>query len=82
MSERVQEKLFYYEIDGFIKRICPYFRHAGIYTRQEAIFISENKLTKLQGLYIDQINRLHHILKEKRRQYLHAIRKEREVLCT
>lgn len=57
-------------------------KHAGIYTRQEAIRISEAKLTKLQGLYIDQINRLHHILREKRRRYLHAIRREREHLCS
>ena len=56
-------------------------RHAGVYTRQEAIRISEGKLTKLQGLYIDQINRLHHTLKEKRREYLVALRKERETLC-
>ncbi|XP_013111178.1 KAT8 regulatory NSL complex subunit 2 [Stomoxys calcitrans] len=57
-------------------------KHAGIYTRQEAIRISEAKLTKLQGLYIDQINRLHHMLREKRRRYLHAIRREREHLCS
>lgn len=57
-------------------------KHACIYTRQEAIRISEAKLTKLQGLYIDQINRLHHILREKRRRYLHAIRREREHLCS
>lgn len=57
-------------------------KHAGIYTRQEAIRTSESKLTKLQGLYIDQINRLHHMLREKRRRYLHAIRREREHLCS
>lgn len=56
--------------------------HACIYTRQEAICISEAKLTKLQGLYIAQINRLHHLLREKRRSYLHAMRKEREQLCS
>ncbi|XP_054744663.1 KAT8 regulatory NSL complex subunit 2-like [Anastrepha obliqua] len=57
-------------------------KHAGIYTREEAIRISEAKLTKLQGLYIDQINHLHHILKERRRRYLIALRKEREMLCS
>ncbi|XP_019890262.2 KAT8 regulatory NSL complex subunit 2 [Musca domestica] len=57
-------------------------KHAGVYTRQEAIRISEAKLTKLQGLYIDQINRLHHMLREKRRRYLNAIRREREHLCS
>ncbi|KAL9902724.1 KAT8 regulatory NSL complex subunit 2 [Glossina fuscipes] len=57
-------------------------KHAGIYTRQEALRISEAKLTKLQGLYIDQINRLHHILREKRRRYLAAMHREREHLCS
>ncbi|XP_053961828.1 KAT8 regulatory NSL complex subunit 2 [Anastrepha ludens] len=57
-------------------------KHAGIYTREEALRISEAKLTKLQGLYIDQINRLHHTLKERRRRYLLALRKEREMLCS
>ncbi|XP_017467059.1 PREDICTED: KAT8 regulatory NSL complex subunit 2-like isoform X1 [Rhagoletis zephyria] len=57
-------------------------KHAGIYTREEAIRISEAKLTKLQGLYIDQINHLHQVLKERRRRYLLALRKEREILCS
>ncbi|XP_011208373.3 KAT8 regulatory NSL complex subunit 2 [Bactrocera dorsalis] len=57
-------------------------KHAGIYTREEAVRISEAKLTKLQGLYIDQINHLHHVLKERRRHYLTALRKEREMLCS
>ncbi|XP_017485793.1 PREDICTED: KAT8 regulatory NSL complex subunit 2-like isoform X1 [Rhagoletis zephyria] len=57
-------------------------KHAGIYTREEALRISEAKLTKLQGLYINQINRLHHTLKERRRRYLLALRKEREMLCS
>lgn len=43
--------------------------------------IAEAKLTKLQGLYIDQINSLHHTLKERRRRYLQTLRKEREMLC-
>nr|XP_014088649.1 KAT8 regulatory NSL complex subunit 2 [Bactrocera oleae] len=57
-------------------------KHAGIYTREEAVRIAEAKLTKLQGLYIDQINSLHHTLKERRRRYLQTLRKEREMLCS
>lgn len=57
-------------------------KHAGIYTNEEALAISKKKLINLQNLYMEQINRLHHILKEKRRRYLHAIRKERETLCS
>ncbi|XP_055910932.1 nucleolar protein 11-like [Eupeodes corollae] len=57
-------------------------KHAGIYTNEEALAISKKKLINLQNLYMEQINRLHHILKEKRRRYLHSIRKERETLCS
>uniref|UniRef100_W8CBA5 KAT8 regulatory NSL complex subunit 2 n=1 Tax=Ceratitis capitata TaxID=7213 RepID=W8CBA5_CERCA len=57
-------------------------KHAGIYTREETLRIAESKLTKLQGLYIDQIHSLHHTLKERRRRYLQALRKEREILCS
>ena len=58
------------------------FRHAGIYTTEEATMITKDKLLKLQSLYIDQFQRLHHVLKEKRRQYLIDIRREREKLCS
>ncbi|CAD7000578.1 unnamed protein product [Ceratitis capitata] len=57
-------------------------KYAGVYTREEAVRISEAKLTKLQGLYIDQISHLQNILKDRRRRYLIALRKEREMLCS
>lgn len=57
-------------------------KHAGIYTTEEAVLITKQKLDKLQGLYLDQIFRLQHLLREKRRKYLHALRKERETLCS
>lgn len=37
---------------------------------------------RLRSLYIDQLYRLKHVLREKRRNYLHAIRTERETLCS
>lgn len=56
-------------------------RHAGIYTTEEAIMITKEKMKRLQSLYIDQVFRLQHLLKEKRRKYLHNLKLERETLC-
>ncbi|XP_037711980.1 KAT8 regulatory NSL complex subunit 2 isoform X1 [Drosophila subpulchrella] len=57
-------------------------KHAGVYTRAEAVRIAETKLIKLQGLYREQISHLQHILKQRRRKYLHEIRRERELYCS
>ncbi|XP_065087895.1 KAT8 regulatory NSL complex subunit 2 isoform X2 [Ochlerotatus camptorhynchus] len=57
-------------------------KHAGIYTVEEATMITKEKLIRLQTLYIDQFHRLQHVLKEKRRRYLHELRREREQYCS
>ncbi|XP_023160812.1 KAT8 regulatory NSL complex subunit 2 isoform X2 [Drosophila hydei] len=57
-------------------------KHAGVYTRAEAVRLSEMKLIKLQGLYRGQITHLQHILKQRRRIYLQDIRRERETYCS
>lgn len=56
-------------------------RHAGVYTAEEVIYIAREKLMRLQSLYIDQFKRLQYTLKEKKRKYLHALKKEKETLC-
>lgn len=56
-------------------------KHAGIYTTEEATMITKQKMQRLQTLYIDQICRLQHLLREKRRKYLQGLRIERETLC-
>ena len=38
------------------------------------------KLIRLQSLYIDQFKRLQHLLKEKKRRYLHNLKVEHEAL--
>lgn len=53
-------------------------KHAGIYTAEEVALITRDKLIRLQSLYIDQFKRLQHVLKEKRRKYLHNSATERE----
>ena len=40
--------------------------------------ITRDKMIRLQSLYIDQFKRLQHLLKEKRRKYLHSVRNDRE----
>jgi len=54
-------------------------KHAGIYTIDEVATISKNKMQRLQSLYIDQFQRLQYVLREKRRCYLQAVKKEKEV---
>lgn len=66
--------------------ICPlisinFLRHAGIFTAEEVIYIAREKLIRLQSLYLDQFRRLQYTLREKRRKYLHALKKEKETLC-
>lgn len=42
--------------------------------------IMRDKLIRLQSLYIDQFKRLQHIMREKRRKYLHTYKQERDTL--
>ncbi|XP_041038431.1 KAT8 regulatory NSL complex subunit 2 isoform X1 [Carcharodon carcharias] len=55
-------------------------KHAGVYTAEEVALVMREKLIRLQSLYIDQFKRLQHLLKEKKRHYLHACRLEQETL--
>ncbi|XP_054004031.1 KAT8 regulatory NSL complex subunit 2 isoform X4 [Hylaeus anthracinus] len=57
-------------------------KHAGIFTAEEVIYIAREKLIRLQSLYIEQFRRLQYTLREKRRKYLHALKKEKETLCS
>ncbi|XP_014250073.1 KAT8 regulatory NSL complex subunit 2 isoform X1 [Cimex lectularius] len=53
-------------------------KHASYFTAEEAVVMTRNKLLRLQVLYQKQFDRLTHLLREKRRKYLHALRKEKE----
>jgi len=53
-------------------------RHAGVYTPEEVVMTTRDKLVKLQTLYVDQFKRLHHQLKDARRRYLNGCKKEKE----
>lgn len=56
-------------------------RHAGVYTSEEAMQVTRDKLIRLQSLYIEQFRRLQHVLRERRRKYLHSLKREKESLC-
>lgn len=57
-------------------------KHAGVYTIDELVTLSKQKMERLQSLYIDQFQRLQYVLKEKRKQYLQDLKKEKETLCS
>ncbi|EDV90768.1 KAT8 regulatory NSL complex subunit 2 isoform X2 [Drosophila grimshawi] len=57
-------------------------KHAGVYTRAEAVHLSEMKLIKLQDLYREQITHLQQEMRQRRRNYLQDIRRERETYCS
>ncbi|XP_051911178.1 KAT8 regulatory NSL complex subunit 2-like [Hippocampus zosterae] len=55
-------------------------KHAGVYTAEEVALFTREKLIRLQSLYIDQFKRLQHLLKEKKRRYLHNRKMEHETI--
>ncbi|NXA84102.1 KANL2 protein, partial [Thryothorus ludovicianus] len=55
-------------------------KHAGVYTAEEVALIMREKLIRLQSLYIDQFKRLQHLLKEKKRRFLHSRKAEHEAI--
>ncbi|KAG1655143.1 KAT8 regulatory NSL complex subunit 2 [Nymphon striatum] len=54
-------------------------KHAGVCTAEEVALIARDKLVRLQSLYIDQFKRLQHVLRERRRKYLKAVKQEKEL---
>lgn len=56
-------------------------RHANVYTAEEITSVTRDKLIRLQSLYIEQYKHLQHLLREQRRKYLYALRKEKENCC-
>ncbi|XP_061760296.1 KAT8 regulatory NSL complex subunit 2 [Nerophis ophidion] len=55
-------------------------KHAGVYTAEEVALFTREKLIRLQSLYIDQFKRLQHLLKEKKRRYIHNRKIEHETI--
>uniref|UniRef100_A0A0A9YZ64 KAT8 regulatory NSL complex subunit 2 n=1 Tax=Lygus hesperus TaxID=30085 RepID=A0A0A9YZ64_LYGHE len=57
-------------------------KHAGAFSLEEVAAIHHKKLSRLQLLYQRQYERLAYIMKEKRRKYLIALKKEKETLSS
>lgn len=57
-------------------------KHAGVYTAEEAVLLTRDKLVRLQTLYIEQYRRLQYVLRDRRRKYLLALKKEKETLSS
>lgn len=55
-------------------------KFASVMTTDEVLLRALEKTNRLKTLYTEQLNRLKHVLKEKRRDYLVAIQKEKETL--
>lgn len=56
-------------------------KHANVYTAEEITLVTRDKLIRLQSLYIEQYRHLQHMLRERRRKYLHALKREKETCC-
>ncbi|KAK9679791.1 putative DNA-binding domain [Popillia japonica] len=57
-------------------------KHANVYTAEEITLVTRDKLIRLQSLYIEQYRYLQQILREKRRKYLHSLKREKEIYCS
>ncbi|XP_025831105.1 KAT8 regulatory NSL complex subunit 2 isoform X2 [Agrilus planipennis] len=57
-------------------------KHANVYTAEEITSITRDKLIRLQALYIDQFRHLNYLLRERRRKYLHSLKREKESFCS
>ncbi|KAK4884168.1 hypothetical protein RN001_000439 [Aquatica leii] len=57
-------------------------KHAKMYSAEEVTLLARDKLMRLQSLYVDQYRYLQHMLRERRRRYLHALKREKETYCS
>ncbi|KAH3730878.1 KAT8 regulatory NSL complex subunit 2-like [Dreissena polymorpha] len=53
-------------------------KHAEVYTAEEVALVMRDKLIRLQSLYIEQFKRLQHVMKERRRKYMHTVGHEKD----
>ncbi|KAK9510140.1 hypothetical protein O3M35_004986 [Rhynocoris fuscipes] len=70
------------DAESIDSQMDDHLKYAGYYTAEEVVNIAKAKLNKLQYLYQKQFDRLTHILREKRRRYLIALKKEKETLSS
>uniref|UniRef100_A0ABD2WNP2 KAT8 regulatory NSL complex subunit 2 n=1 Tax=Trichogramma kaykai TaxID=54128 RepID=A0ABD2WNP2_9HYME len=56
-------------------------KHADVYTTEEIVYITKEKLIRLQTLYMDQYKKLQATYKDRKRKYHQALKKEKETSC-
>ncbi|XP_048523753.1 KAT8 regulatory NSL complex subunit 2 isoform X2 [Dendroctonus ponderosae] len=56
-------------------------KHVNVYTEEEVTSTTKNKLTRLQALYLEEYKYLRYLLRERRRKYIHALKREKETCC-
>ncbi|CAB3383625.1 Hypothetical predicted protein [Cloeon dipterum] len=57
-------------------------RHAGVYTEEEVVAQAKESMIRLQNLYVREFRSLQFKLREQRRHYLAAIKKEKETMMS
>lgn len=60
-----------------ISNKAVFIRHANVYTAEETVAITRDKLLRLQELYKGQFLFLFNEMRERRRRYVGALRKEK-----
>ncbi|KAB7504567.1 KAT8 regulatory NSL complex subunit 2 [Armadillidium nasatum] len=69
------------ELDSAESDVDP-LEHAGTFTTEEVSRVYLEKLQKLRSLYVGEFKRFTHLLKENKRQYLQALRTEKETMMS
>ena len=54
-------------------------KHAGVYTPEEVSAILRDKMLRLQSLYVQEVNYLQHLLKDKCKKYIQTVRSQQDV---
>lgn len=75
-SEDLANNADWDDFDPVNNEVYEPLRYADVLTPEEVVATAQSKLIRLQSLYIEQFKRLFHLLKERKRQYIHDLRKE------
>ncbi|XP_039267019.2 uncharacterized protein LOC120342309 [Styela clava] len=75
-SEDLANNADWDDFDPVNNEVYEPLRYANVLTPEEVVATAQSKLIRLQSLYIEQFKRLFHLLKERKRQYLHDLKKE------
>jgi hypothetical protein len=69
---------FSHRLPEFVNPFKCLCRHAGVYTEEEVVAQAKESMARLQNLYVREFRSLQFKLREQRRHYLAAVKKEKE----